>query len=203
MTKDEFLWELDARLDALPVDEREKSLDYYKEIIDDMTENGCTEEEAVAQLGQIEKIAEEILLDAPLTTLMLAKARSKHTMQAWEIVLLVIGAVVWLPLLIAFFGVVLSVYLCIWAVIISLFAVVLAFAVSAVAVPVGMALLIALVAPIGLSGILMAIGAALVLAGLAVAFFIAALKLTKCLVKLSGYFLRRVKRMFLKKEAIA
>ena len=35
MNKEEFLWELDARLDALPVDEREKSLDYYKEIIED------------------------------------------------------------------------------------------------------------------------------------------------------------------------
>ena len=175
MTKDEFLRELDARLDALPSGEREKSLDYYSEIIDDMTENGCTEEEAVAQLGPIEKIAEEILLDAPLTTLMLAKAKPKHTMQAWEIVLLVIGAVVWLPLLIAFFAVVLSVYVCIWAVIISLFAVVLAFAVSAVAVPVGIVVLIFLVAHIGLPGVLMAVGAALVLAGLAVAFFAAVL----------------------------
>ena len=203
MTKDEFLRELDARLDALPQSEREKSLAYYAEMLDDMTENGCTEEEAVAQLGPIEKIAEEILLDAPLTTLMLAKAKPKHTMQAWEIVLLVIGAVVWLPLLIAFFAVVLSVYVCIWAVIISLFAVVLAFAVSAVAVPIGIAVLIWKVAPIGLPGVLMAVGAALVLAGLAVAFFVAALKLAKCLVKLSGCFLRRVKRLFLKKEAIA
>lgn len=203
MTKDEFLRELDARLDALPVGERKGSLDYYEEIIGDMVENGCTEEEAVAQLGPIEKIAEEILLDAPLTTLMLAKAKPKHTMQAWEIVLLVIGAAVWLPLLIAFFAVVLSVYVCIWAVIISLFAVVLAFAVSAVAVPIGIAVLSWKAAPIGLPGILMAIGAALVLAGLAVAFFIAALKLAKLLVKLSGCFARWLKRLFLKKEAIA
>lgn len=44
-------------------------------------------------------------------------------LKAWEIVLLVLGSPIWLPLLVAACAVILSLYISLWAVIISLWAV--------------------------------------------------------------------------------
>lgn len=198
MNKEQFLRELDKRLSQLPQSEREKSLAFYAELIDDMTENGMTEKEAVERLGSVQEIAEGILLDAPLTTLMKARAKRSHRLRWWEILLIVIGSVVWLPLLIAVIAVVFSVYAAIWAVIIAVFGVVLALGISALAVP--FLLLFAANVVAGPAGIAMGAGAMLVLAGLAVLFFVGAVKISKCLVKLAGAFGRWMKRLFIRKE---
>ena len=57
MNKQTFVEELRARLAALPEDEREKLIDYYGEMIDDRVEEGLSEEEAVAALGDAADIA--------------------------------------------------------------------------------------------------------------------------------------------------
>lgn len=49
MNRDIFLHQLRIRLAQLPEDEVQKRLDYYAEIIDDMIEDGISEEEAVAR----------------------------------------------------------------------------------------------------------------------------------------------------------
>ena len=198
MNKEEFLRALEKRLDALPESEREKSLAFYAEMIDDMTEDGCTEEEAVARLGSVEKIAEDILLDAPISALVKARTKRSHRLRWWEVVLIVIGSVVWLPLLIAVVAVVFSVYAAIWTVIIAVFGVVLALGLSALAIP--FMLLFAANTVAGPAGIAMGVGAMLVLAGLAVLVFVGALKLAKCLGKLAGAFGRWIKRRFIRKE---
>ena len=69
MTKREFLDDLKSRLSQLPPEELGKRLAYYAELIDDMTEDGMDEQAAVAKLGDVSKIAEEILRDQPLQTL--------------------------------------------------------------------------------------------------------------------------------------
>ena len=198
MDKETFLRELEQRLGALSQSEREKSLAFYAEMIDDMTEEGCTEEEAVARLGPVQKIAEDVLLDAPITTLVKARAKRSHRLRGWEIVLIVVGSVVWLPLLIALLCTVFCVYAAIWAVIIAVFGVVLALGLSALAIP--FMLLFAADFVAGPAGITMGIGAMLVLGGLAVLVFVGAWKLAKCLGKLAGAFGRWIKRLFIRKE---
>lgn len=61
MNKEEFLESLKRLLKSLGKSEREKSLSYYSEIIDDYIEDGYTETEAVEQVGSPGVIAQEIL----------------------------------------------------------------------------------------------------------------------------------------------
>lgn len=65
MTKIEFLEQLEARLRGISIVDRVRTLDYYSEMIDDCTENGMSEAEAVASLGDIGAIAEQIVNEAP------------------------------------------------------------------------------------------------------------------------------------------
>lgn len=65
MNKIEFLEQLEARLRGINIVDRVRSLDYFSEIIDDCMENGMSEEEAVASLGDIGEIAEKIAGEAP------------------------------------------------------------------------------------------------------------------------------------------
>ena len=99
MQKTEFLDRLRAALADLPAEELEKTLGYYAEMIEDRMEDGMDEEAAVAAMGDPEAVAREILLDAPLGTLVRAKIKPKRALSGWEILLLVLGAPLWLPLL--------------------------------------------------------------------------------------------------------
>ena len=120
MTKEDFLYALQNSLSDLPPEDVDQSLEYYMEMIDDCMEDGMTEEEAVAQLGSLSEIAERIRLDMPLPTLVRARTGSRP-LKAWEIVLLVLGSPVWLPILLSVFVILLSVYIVVWAVLISLY----------------------------------------------------------------------------------
>ena len=66
MKKEQFIKRLRVSLRSLNRDEREKYLSYYEEMIADLTENGISEEDAVARQGEIGKIAEEILSENPI-----------------------------------------------------------------------------------------------------------------------------------------
>ena len=83
MNKQEFLRQLAAQLHSLPQSEIQKSLDYYEELIDDNVEDGRSEEEAVAALGDPKEIADGILLDAPLTALVCARLKPQHRLRLW------------------------------------------------------------------------------------------------------------------------
>lgn len=61
MNRIEYRTALESRLAAVPSAERAKQLDYYDEMICDRMEDGMTEEEAVAMLGDIDETAREIL----------------------------------------------------------------------------------------------------------------------------------------------
>lgn len=65
MNKIQFLATLRRLLKELPEDERERILDYYREIIDDKIESGQTEEEAVLGLGNVYALAQKILAENP------------------------------------------------------------------------------------------------------------------------------------------
>lgn len=175
MNKQEFLSELRKRLSRLPKQEIEERIGFYSEMIDDLMEEGLTEEEAISQIGSIEEIASQIIGDsdhAKDTTQdekIKNKNHTKRQLSAWEIVLIALGSPIWLSLLIAAFSVILSVYVVIWSVVISLwsvFAALLGCAIGGVAAGIVLSFV-----GNGFVGVIL-IGAALVCAGLSIfAFF--------------------------------
>lgn len=109
MDKNTFLTQLQKRLKGLPEEDLQRTLDYYREMIEDRMEEGLSEEEAVANIGSVEQIAEPLL---PKT--------HKRKLTAWEIVLLILGFPLWFPLLVAAAAVVIALVVSIYAVDISL-----------------------------------------------------------------------------------
>ena len=132
MNKREFLDALKNALIGLPDDDVQKSLDFYSEMIDDRIEDGLSEQEAVAAIGEPQEIAKQILADIPITKLVRQKIKPKRRISALEIVLLILGSPIWLSLIIAVMAVVFAVYVSLWSVIISLYSVAAAFVASAV-----------------------------------------------------------------------
>ncbi len=61
MTRNDFNVSLKKELNGLPEEDIKRSIEFYNEIIDDLTEDGETEENAVAMQGEPKRIAEEIL----------------------------------------------------------------------------------------------------------------------------------------------
>lgn len=129
MTKLDFLFALQSRLEGLPKDEVRERIGFYAEMIEDRMEEGNSEEAAVAAVGSVEEIAAQIAAD--LGGVPAEKPRTP--MKAWEIVLLVLGAPVWVPLALSALAVVLSLYASLWALIISLWAVFASLAACGVA----------------------------------------------------------------------
>lgn len=120
MNKQEFLARLEKALADRPPEELAERLTFYREMIDDRMEDGLSEEEAVAAIGSVDTVAAQIAAELPPTGLDRETAKPKRVWKAWEIILLVLGAPVWLPLLIAAAAVLFSVYLVLWAVVLSL-----------------------------------------------------------------------------------
>lgn len=65
MNKEKYLKELSRLIRKLPDDEREKILEFYREIIEDKIESGETEERAVGELGDARFLAQKILSENP------------------------------------------------------------------------------------------------------------------------------------------
>ncbi len=120
MNKQDFLAQLREGLSALPQKDAEEQLTFYSEMIDDRMEEGLPESEAVAAAGAVEEIAKQAAAEFPVVN---TEKKAKRKLTAWEIVLLVLGAPLWLSLGVAAFAVLLSLYVSVWAVIVSLWAV--------------------------------------------------------------------------------
>ena len=197
MDKLDFLLALGQRLDVLSDEDRRASLDYYSEMLDDLIESGMTEQEAVASLGSVDAIAEEILMDVPLPRLVKAKMKGKRRMTGTELTLLIVGFPIWFPLLISVFAVIFSVYVSLWAVVISLYAADLSLAASAPAALVGAILLFVAGEP---ASALLFLGAMLVLAGLSILLFHGCNAAAKGVVRLGKLTLRGIKACFIRKK---
>ncbi len=119
MNKAQFCSALRRQLQQLPADAVEEYIENFCELIQDRMEEGLSEEEAVATLAPPEKIAEDILLETPISTLVRTKIRGRGAarMGAGTIVLLILGSPIWLPLLLVAGVVVLSVYIVLWVLI--------------------------------------------------------------------------------------
>ena len=196
MNKAEFLDTLQKKLFQLPEEEIEKSRNFYGEAIDDRVEDGMTEEEAVAAIGDINNVVEQILLDMPLPTLVKTRIKPDRALRTLDIVLLILGFPLWFPLVIAFSATALVIYLTIWIVILSLFLVVISLGAAGI-----ISLLIGILRlSTGLASTLAAIGAGLFCIGLCTLSFFPAKTLTTALVSLTAKVARKIKSVFIKKE---
>ena len=133
MNKIEFLDKLRARLKGLSTEDVSSSADYYGEMIDDRIEEGMSEEDAIAALGELDDIVKEILREIPLHKIVREKAKNRRHLRVWEIVLISAGSPLWVPIALAFVIIVLAVYISTWTIVLSCYAVTLALAVSSVA----------------------------------------------------------------------
>ena len=165
--------------------------------LDDRIEDGLSEEEAVAEVGTPEEIAQQILSEIPLSMLVKEKMRPKRALRGWEIILLILGFPLWFPLLIAAFAVVLSLYIALWSIMISIYAVDLALGLSAIA---GMVMAFVYLFQGNVPSAIFMFGAALICGGLAVLLFIGCVALTKGVFKLTKKMLLGVKSWFVRKE---
>ena len=130
MTKSEFLQELESRLAALPKDDVQERLDFYSEMIDDRIEEGRSEEEAVYEIGPVDEVVNQIAADTPLLKLVKERVKPKRSIKAWEIVLIILGFPLWLPLLIVAAVLLLVFYILIWILVIVTYVIEAAFMVA-------------------------------------------------------------------------
>ena len=196
MNKESFLSALRSRLAGLPQEDVEERLNFYAEMIEDRMEEGLSEEEAVAEVGSVDEIAAQILGDIPLSKIVKNKM-PKRRLQAWEIVLLVLGFPVWFPLLIAGVAVVFSLYIIIWAVIVSLWAAFVAVLVSAFAlIIVGIWSAISVSAPAGIA----VVGTGILGVGLAIFLFFGCVAATKGMAILTKKIGLGLKKCLIRKE---
>lgn len=195
MNKLEFLFVLRERLAGLPEEDIERWLDYYSEIIDDRTEDGWTEPEAVEALGPVDDIVTQIRAEAPSPAPVKA-SRSGHSWKAWEVLLLVLGSPIWIPLLAAAAIILLAVFLVLWAVILVLYAADLSFTAGAVAGVLGGILLAVTGDPA--QGVLL-LGAGLICAGVTILLFFGCNQTAKGAAYLSGRILAGIRGCFIQK----
>ena len=198
MTKEQFLYALRMRLSQLPESEIQKSLSYYDEMISDLMDDGMTEYEAVDHIGDVGEVAEQILSEQPLSTLIKTKVKPRRGWTPLAIVIAVIGSPIWLSILIALFAVGFSLYVTMIAIAISVFAVVIALVVAGIGLIIAAFLSFTHTA----GGMLALIGGGIAVIGLGVLAFIAAKYIVKGLVLLTKSIGRWVKSLFIKREEV-
>ena len=196
MDKYDFLLALEKRLEGLPEADRQASLDFYSEMLDDLMEGGMTERDAVESLGSVDAIAEEILMDTPLPKLVKAKMK-KRRLSGLEITLLAVGFPIWLPILVSLLSVIFAIYVSLWAVVISLYAANVAMAACA---PTGILAAVVLFASGKPTAALLFLGAGLALAGLSILWFLLCNLTAKGMWKLGRLTLRGIKACFIRKK---
>ena len=191
MTKAEFIESLTQSLNGLSEEDIKKSKDYYEEMIDDRIEDGIAEEEAVGGLGTIDEIKDQILEDVPITKIVKEKMKPKRALRAWEIVLLIIGAPLWLPIVLAFIVVCLVIYLCFWIIILCLYVTDLAVFLSGILSFFG-----AFIQTNGFNTGLFLAGCGIALIGTAILLFYGFNQVTKGMFFISKKIVLGIKRMF-------
>lgn len=222
MNKADFLDRLREKLSALPKDELEERIGFYSEMIDDRTEEGCSEEEAVADIGTADSVAAAVMADAKILDVrrgeekkanaeLKAEHKAEHktehkaehkrqkTIPRWVIILLALGSPVWLSLLVAAISVAVSAYVVLWTSVITLCAVFGSFAAcSAAFVAAGVSFFARAELCIGVAFI----GAALIMAGLAVFLFFGCRAAAKGAAQLTGRSFLLIKSCIVKTEGV-
>ena len=199
MNKHEFLQKLEKELSGLPKSERDEHINFYSEMIDDRMEDGLLEEEAIAQIGTVDKVLSQILADKYYTDTMSKSKKEKKdgAFPVWAIVLLAVGSPLWISIAAAVIAVVVSLLVSIWSVVVSLWATFGAFAISGPACVIGGIVYAVFVNP--MAGLVL-VAAGLVLAGLAILIFFASHYATKGCAALTVLVFKAIINCFRRKE---
>ena len=123
MNKIEFLSKLKRSLRNLPHSEIQERLNFYSEMIDDLVEEGLTEEQAVLKIGDTNEIAKQIISDVAFNDVVEETLNSQKNIKGWQLALLIIGSPLWFSLLVGGVAVVFSLFVSLFAVVVSLWAV--------------------------------------------------------------------------------
>ena len=198
MTKEQFLYALRTRLSQLPESEIQKSLSYYDEMISDLMDDGMSEYEAVAHIGDVGEVAQQILNEQPLSTLIKTKVKPRRGWTPIAIAVAIIGSPIWLSILLALCAVGIALYVTMIAIAISVFAVVISLIVAGIALIIAAFLSFSPTA----GGMLALIGGGIAVVGLGILAFIAAKYIVKGLVLLTRSIGRWVKSLFIKREEV-
>ena len=200
MNKAEYLNQLSERLRHLPGVEVERLLNYYDEMIQDRVEDGASEEDAVLSIGSVEDAVNAAMYETSIPTLMKVRfkeSKEKASSKTLWMVLLILGAPIWLPLVAVFFSVCLILYCAIWLLVLSAYLIEISFALTAVVGVISSAANLArLSIPLGLS----LLGVALVAAAIAMLLFRPLIGVAKALMKGTVLFVMKVKSIFIRKE---
>ena len=198
MGKEEFLFNLRKRLSLLPPQDIEDRILFYREMIDDRIDDGMPEEAAVAAVGTVDDIANQVMSEIPLSKLVMRTVQPKKERSIGTIILLIAGAPLWLPILIAVFAVLLSLYITLWAVQLSFWAVNLSLLLATiVTVPAAVFFFV----KANFAGGVFLIGAGIILLGITMLMFVVCRLLTRGLIWLAERFFYMVKSAFVRKEA--
>ena len=131
MDKLQLIKTLQVGLKKMPAYEIDRTISYYLEAVDDRMEDGMTEHDAVASLGDIDQIISETLIDMPITTLIKERIDSSRerasSEKLWK-VLAVCSFPITVPLLFALVVTIAALGFALFAVIVSLLLVVFALA---------------------------------------------------------------------------
>ena len=196
MNKEMFFDQLKERLKGIPQKELQQAMDYYNELIEDKIEEGIMEEEAIDSLGEIDSIVNEILSSVSIPKLVKEKFSPKRKLKNWEIVLLTLTSIIWLPLLFVATVVVLVGYICLWSGVISLGAVALYSLVNSYLVVMG--LIDAFSGNVG-SGFVL-IGFGLFFIGMAIILGLLTYNLAKIMFKVCKKLILKIKSLFIRRR---
>lgn len=185
MNKETFLTQLTNALSKMDPSERDRTVQYYREILEDRIEEGLSEEDAVAGMEPVEEIASRILAEnsAPLN-----KKRPRR-----KTALLIAAS----PLLLTAGIIILSLYIAAWSVILSLFAVTAALALCLI---VGIGCLFLLLTTGYPQTALFLLGAGLFCGAIGIALFILVLYLSKQLAHGAAYLFRAIRTWLIPRE---
>ena len=188
MNKTEFTDALRRALGKLPSYEVEQSIAFYSEMIDDRVEDGMSEADAVAALGPVGAIADQIIAETPVIPKAIAKANTGS--RTLNVVLLVVFSPIWVPVALALVMAALMVYLSIWMVIVALWATVVALLLCGPIGIVGLVWCLATGYPLTAAWLL---GCGLAAAGTGLFALFGVLAASKGLVQLTHSFARWIK----------
>ena len=195
MRKEEFLNELRKKLAGLPKDDVDSRVEFYSEMIDDRIEEGKSEQEAIAEIGNVDDIVNDIAKDTPFVKLVKEKVKPKRALQTWEIVLLVLGFPLWFPLAVTGLSLCLVGYFLIWVFDLVACAVELALGASGIG---GLVVFFASLANPGNTN-MMALGIGLIGFGGAFIFYWVCVAMTKGTFRLSMKITNKIKAAFIRK----
>lgn len=196
MTQTEFMSALREALKPLPKSEIEKQLNYYCEMIDDMQEDGYTEDEAVSRLGKVDEIADNILQNQPLPITDRQGDAPRKSRSGLAIALAAIGSPLWVPLLIAAAALVLAFIIVLFSIVFAIFAVDIAL--TAGVIPLMITSLTSIGS--GTTDFLWRFGASAILMGAGIMLFPAAVNIARLLFRGVAALVRWIKSLVTGKE---